>query len=228
MANTIGLRIPEPYQLGLTKIISLQDESIDELIKLLENIPISIVSKKSVENLVTKVRTISTEDAEKITETIYSLYHLKNQLLLPESEDFLDVIIDAMNTSKNDSLKLSNGQLEKFKQKLSALLNVNSLSIITKASNLRTDHNNVLKDVSLITDIRPIFGDNVDDSPLGVVLVHTLKIVYEQNDELKNFYVALDDDDLTTFINPLKRAQAKSESLRKFVDKVGLQNFDIN
>ena len=227
MANTFGLRIPEHYQLGIAKIISLRDESFNEIITLLESIPISINSKKSIESLASKAQTISAEDVEKITETIYSLYQLKNQLPLSESEDFLDVIVDAMNTSENDSLKLSNGALEKFKQNLSALLNVSSLSIGTKASNLRTDHKNILKDVSLITDIRPVFGESIDDSPLGIVLVHNLKLVYEQDDELKNFYVALDDDDITTFISSLKRAQNKSESLRKFTEKSGLQSFDI-
>lgn len=228
MANTIGLRIPKNYQLGLEKIISLTDESVEELITLLENAPISTDSKKIIESLAIEVQTISAkDDAGKILETIYSLYELKDQLPLPESEDFLDVIIDAMNESENDSLKLSNEHLENFKRKLSALLNVNSLSIRTKASNLRLDHHNVLKDVSLITDMRPVFGSKVDEKPIGIVLAHTLKIIYEQDEELKNFYVALDDDDLTTFVNSLKRAQTKSESLRKFVNETGLQSFDI-
>lgn len=226
MANIIGLRIPPNYQLGLAKVISLNNESIAEIITLLENV--SIDSKKSIEALAANAQTISAEDAEKIIETIYSLYQLKNQIPLSEFDDFSDVIIDAMNDSENEALKLSDENLADFKQKFSALLNVNSLSIRTKAQNLRLEHANVLKDMSLITDLRPIFGDNVDENPVGIVLVHTLKIVYEQNDESMNFYFALDDDDLTEFISVLKRAQIKSESLRKFADKTGLHSFDIN
>lgn len=226
MANTIGLRIPPNYQLGLAKIISLNNESIAELITLLEKV--SIDSKKSIETLASNAQTLAAEDAEKIIETIYSLYQLKNQMPLSESDDFSDVIIDAMNDSENEALKISEENLSDFKQKFSALLNVNSLSIRTKAQNLRMEHTNVLKDMSLITDLRPIFGDNVDETPAGIVLVHTLKIVYEQNDEPMNFYFALDDDDLSKFISVLKRAQVKSESLRKFADKTGLHNFDIN
>lgn len=226
MASSISLRIPEDYQTGLAKIISLNDESVNEIISILENEPINYDSKKMIESSANKVKTTSLNDAEEIIGTIYSLYELKNHLPLSESA-FIDIIADAMNSGENNSLKLANENLEEFKQKLSAFLNVNSLSIRTKAGNIRVDHNNILKNTSLITDIRPVFGNNVDDLPLGMVLVHTLKIVYEQNDELKKFYVALDDNDLTTFINSLKRAQNKSESLRKFTNKVGLQNLDI-
>jgi len=228
MARTIGIRIPQHYQLGLAKIISLSESSVDELITLLENTPITLDLKKSIDSISTKVTTLSTEDAKSVIETTNSLYELRNQISPQlQPEEFIETIVGAMNESENESLKLSDENLEKFKQKLSALLSVKSLSIRTKAINLILDHENILHHTNLVTDIRPVFGSKVEESPIGAVLVHTLKLEYKQNDEIKNFYVALDDEDIITLINSLKRTQTKSESLKKLLDKAGLSNFEI-
>jgi len=203
-------------------------KALDELITLLENTPITLDLKKSIDSISTKVTTLSTEDAKSVIETTNSLYELRNQISPQlQPEEFIETIVGAMNESENESLKLSDENLEKFKQKLSALLSVKSLSIRTKAINLILDHENILHHTNLVTDIRPVFGSKVEESPIGAVLVHTLKLEYKQNDEIKNFYVALDDEDIITLINSLKRTQTKSESLKKLLDKAGLSNFEI-
>ena len=132
-----------------------------------------------------------------------------------------------MSESGDDALKPSNFSLETFQEKFHALLNIKSLSSRTKAANLIVDNQIIFKDAKIISDIRPIFGDNIEDQPIGAVIVHRLKIVYDENDELKNFHIALDEKDVESLIGHLKRTQTKSKSLKRFINSSGLSSYEI-
>ena len=101
------------------------------------------------------------------------------------------------------------------------------MSLRTKAANLIVDNQIIFRDAKLISDIRPVFGSEVEELPIGTVLVHTLKIEYIESEFPKNFHVALDDKDVEKLITLLKRTQLKAESLRKLVKSVGLSNYEV-
>ncbi|MGI8882929.1 MAG: hypothetical protein ACR2IA_01625 [Pyrinomonadaceae bacterium] len=219
-------RIPEDYQSGLARVVSLSNNDINELLTIFENTPVILNGKKFNQELLPKITFLESVEARNLIETIGSLYELRNQLDLT-TEEFVDEITDVMKESQNKKLKLTESNYKKFKQRLTDLLAIKTLALRSKAVNLIVDHSVIFQDAKIVSDIRPIFGLNIEESPIGSVIIHNLKIEYKQNDEIKNFYIALDEKDITTLLGLLKRTQTKSESLKSFIANSGLSNFDV-
>ena len=67
--------------------------------------------------------------------------------------------------------------------------------------------------IKILTDVRYVFQTNPEEEPFGAVIVHTLKLSYHENDDHKDFYIAMDDDDLIKIRDVLDRADAKANIL---------------
>ena len=225
MARYIN-RIPDDYKSGIRTIISLSDKDLDTLIKLFEENPIVLNIREFNQKILPKIDFLESSDANKLIDTIGSLYELRLNLDI-STEEFVDEIVAVINEDKDDLLDISPENIDKFKERLSHLLNIKSLSLRTKAANLIVDNQIIFRDAKLISDIRPIFGADVEDAPIGTVLVHTLKLEYIENDYPKSFHIALDDTDVTNLITLLKRTQIKSETIRKLIKSVGLLNYEV-
>src|SRR5215210_3823930 len=97
---------------------------------------------------------------------------------------------------------------------LAELLDVDKFMVIARAGNLSLENEHSLTDTRVITDIRPVFEEeNPKASPRGAVIVHTLKIRYRANNEVREFFVTLDDNDVSELSEQLERASSKAESL---------------
>ncbi len=68
-----------------------------------------------------------------------------------------------------------------------------------------------------MTDIRPIFGPDPENEPESAVIVHTLKISYHEGRQIKEFFLALDPEQVDELIGVLERASLKSESLKRML-----------
>jgi len=66
----------------------------------------------------------------------------------------------------------------------------------------------------IVSDIRCIFAPGELIEPVGAVIVHMLKLAYHQDGETKQFFVALDSDDLRDLRDTLERAISKEPRLK--------------
>jgi hypothetical protein len=219
-------RIPDNDKSGLKKIITLSDDDALKLIQILDQAPTTINVRSFNQNIVSRIDFLEEKDARNIINTLGSLYQVRLDLGLPIDE-FVEEIVEVMSESGEDFVDLLNEHIDIFRERFSKLLNVKSLSQRTKTASLIVDHQIVFKHAKIISDIRPVFGDDIEQSPVGAVLVHNLKIEYVENDELKYLHFALDDEDITSLIGILKRAQSKSETLKAFIKSSGLANYEI-
>lgn len=225
MARYIN-RIPDDYKSGISTIISLSEKDLNTLTQVFEEAPVVLNVREFNQKIVPKIDFLESPKTNNLVDTIGSLYELRSSLNI-STEEFVDEIVDVINSVNDESLKLSDENVEEFKKRLNSLLNINSLSIRTKAANLIVDHQIIFRDAKLISDIRPIFGNDVEEKPIATVLVHTLKIEYIENNELKDFHIALDDKDVAKLITLLKRTQIKTESIKEFIKKTDLVNYEV-
>ena len=100
---------------------------------------------------------------------------------------------------------------------LAPMLSLKTVSLSSKVQRLRLEYPNTFHDAMVLTDIRPIF-DKVEDRPVGGAITHTLKIEYHEVGEHKQFYVALDAEDLQKMKKILQRAEAKESSLKSLLN----------
>jgi hypothetical protein len=225
MARYIN-RIPEDYKFGIKVIIALKDSDLAKIIQILNGTPVVLNVRKFNQKIFSQIDFIEPQEAKNLIDTIGSLYDLRLSLNI-SNEEFADEIVEVIQESSDKSLKLDEGNVENFKQRLSSLLDIESLSLRAKATNLIVDHQTIFRDAKLISDIRPIFGNDVEEKPIATVLIHTLKIEYVENNDLRDFHVALDDKDVTNLIALLKHTQLKAENLKGFVKSVGLLNYEV-
>ena len=109
-----------------------------------------------------------------------------------------------------------------------ALLNSGKLDLLGKASALTLDHEHFLWESRIMTDIRPVFGSDPAGSPSGATIAHTLKLTYaDDNNQRRDFYVAMDAVDLRNLQDALHRAEKKSGSLKSMLEAAGIPFIDL-
>ena len=111
-----------------------------------------------------------------------------------------------------------------FCDRLVRLLQLEAISVASRAASLQQEQEHTFCNARILTDIRPVFGERTDQSPVGAVVLHTLKISYHHSRELKDFYVALDSDDVRTLQEVLSRAEEKAETLDSVLDSAKIAN----
>jgi hypothetical protein len=108
----------------------------------------------------------------------------------------------------------------RLERDIARLLDVsNSLLITNKAAMLISEHEHAFcsENTRVISDIRAIFPSGEITSPAGAVIIHMLKLAYHQGDDDKEFYIALDEEDLRILRDSLDRAIAKEKRLREVI-----------
>ena len=216
----MALRIPEEYQDGFVVIRDLKEQQVQELVSALED-EVPTLNRADLRlRIGEKVTTIPPRELDEVIETLLSLYALRDDMGLP-IPDFAEVICETMEESDVEVLEFS-GEADRnyFKANLVRLLGAESLDIAARATDLLYEHERTIHGLArVLTDVRPVFGVNPEDPPRGAVVTHTLKISYHEGPqrEIKEFFIALDTDQLDELIGVLGRASLKAESLKQFL-----------
>lgn len=216
-----SLNIPKKYREGVFKISQLDDRTVGEI----RNVLGTVVTTgehpgKAAETAVASLSDVSRKDFSKITESLVALYGVKAaaDVLL---EDFVDDIAEAMESLDDEEWRVPEEKNTSFKSKLLTLLSAEPFTLLSKAQDLQTDDERTFCRARILTDLRPVFGTNIEDGPKGVVIVHLLKLGFHQtSSEAKHhdeFYISLDADDLQTLKKVIERAEAKAKILRSTI-----------
>ena len=88
---------------------------------------------------------------------------------------------------------------------------------------MRTEDERVFCQARILTDLRPVFGQVIEDGPKAMVVVHLLKLTFHKGSEKhQEFFVSLDGDDLKTLRGLIDRAEAKAKTLKSSIKDVRL------
>jgi hypothetical protein len=220
------LSIPERYQFGVSKIRELDLETVRALRDALNNSvdpsrpsdersrP-AVAAAAAVEAL---SRPGSAADFKRIAEALVSMYLVKSGYEIPLDE-FINGIADSLEALPNPDLRLASEGKGAFKEKLGILLNAEVFGIIAKADDLRTENERNFCHARILTDLRPVFGADVANGPVAMLITHNLKIAFHESGRKgdHDFYIALDAADLSALKEVINRAEAKASSLRTVI-----------
>jgi hypothetical protein len=172
-----------------------------------------------------ETKDIGSAEVGKIVETLTSLYRLR----ITRDKAIPSLVSDVVEASREiPGFKVAAGV--DFPARLSALLALKSLNIIAvKAKELQIQSQRTFCEARIITDIRPIFGETVEDSPTATIIVHTLKIGFHDSASPvhRDIYMALDLADIKAFKIILERAEKKTLSLQTTLHGAGLKSVDL-
>ena len=166
---------------------------------------------------ITAVPHKGTLDFKSIAQALSALYSVKSQMDSPIDE-FAEDVSEAMELLPAEDLRLLPNERDQFKANLITLLDAELFTLAAKAYDLKTDDERTFCHARILTDMRPVFGQRIEDGPKAMVVVHMLKLGYHQgNDKHQHFYVSLDANDLEELRKVIDRAEAKAKTLREAV-----------
>ncbi len=224
-----SLTIPEPVLIGFTKIATLSDEAFRELLSALENVPLKIQSRGTFDDTTLfKLRTIPPDDIRAIRDTVFSLYLGRVNSNVSVSTYVKDIVESLQELSRDDiKWALSEETLGQFQERLTQLLSVSAVELIAKANDVLTEHAQTFSKSRIVSEIRPVYGENIDNSPSAAVIAHMLTITYFQDGKRHEFVVALDTKDIQQLMETLKRAEAKTESLKSIIASTSMAYVEV-
>lgn len=158
-----------------------------------------------------------------IVDLVVSLYSLKDDGAVPTNL-ILQALFAGIDDHESFQDELEPDELETLKSRLASLLEIGgSLNFISKAADVTNDHDKSFSDVRILTDLRPLFEDSLETGPVGFSLMHTLKLVFQEDFETKEFFVVLNPAELEALKKCVDRAQLKEKSLRDVLAKYELE-----
>jgi hypothetical protein len=168
---------------------------------------------------------IPQSELEEIAATLCSLYFLRAETDM--SPDVLaSGVCEAMQSADEDELKLADSECPEFRDRLRKLLEIEALANAQKTLGLQRDFAYLFCNARILTDIRPVFA-KPEERPIGCVIVHTLRVGYDDSGGHKEFYVALDQDDIATLKAVVQRAESKAVSLRGLLKTIGMPELGL-
>jgi len=135
----------------------------------------------------------------------------------------------AETVSNSVDLELGNEAREHLRDRLLPMLASAALSTTANALELLTQHDRNYQTSRVVTDIRPVFADDVNDRPEGAVIVDTLQLhTWDRAGRAEMLAVAMDEVDLRELRDVIDRALAKASTLRGFLAEQEITCFQLD
>jgi hypothetical protein len=219
------LSIPKQHRNALVQIGQLPDRVIDRLVEALAKAPHTmnrLAIKTSIEQQ--DLQNSSDGNLTAIVETILALYVVRTKAE-KSVEAFVRDVIEAL-ASDQPEPEWTSEWMQVLGDRLRRLMKVVSLDTAAKAIALRSEFPNTFCDAKILTDLRSVFGDDPKARPTGAIITQTLKLEYHHDGDHREFFVALDVDDLAKLEEIIARAKDKAVSLRSVLENANIPELD--
>ncbi|MBN8564185.1 MAG: hypothetical protein J0L70_26995 [Leptolyngbya sp. UWPOB_LEPTO1] len=222
------LRVPEEHVRGIKLLIDIEDKVFRALLNAVDKVCPTLSVEKVATDLAAEVKGIDLKDLEEITQAIVALQVSLN------GEERDDSLIERVVTELSSSLfeheefsNYSDDQIARFSGRIHALLTANGVfKTFAKAFELRIESERILADARILTDVRPIFQDEIDEGMSAAIVSHTLRITYRDATGQREFYTALDELGLDVLLEQIVRAKEKTEAIRSMLEKASIPYLD--
>jgi hypothetical protein len=222
-----SFKIPQQYQFGITLIIKIDEPLFNRLLSAITEVHPFVDIDSLVLEISPKIEEVSINDLQEILKAIHSIYSLRIQGNLKNTE-IITGLINAVSSDDTFS-QLSAEELAHFKQRLTKILAIDgSISISSQALILLQEYDSIFLNSRIITDVRPIFKAETKEEIAGALVVHTLKIAYQDASGSKEFYVALDSSDVKKLQEQLSQSLIEAKVIQAMLNKADVVYLDPN
>lgn len=218
------LRIPEQHKAGFISILRLSDlqarQLADQLTKILATTKLGEIAAQ----IAPALPELDAPELSRIVRTLYSLYQLRASAEV-DLDRFITDLVGAIQETPELQIDVPTSE---FTQRLSTLLAVDQLGNHARAYALQREYEHIFHEARVLTDVRPIFGTDPKQPPVGVIVTHTMKIVYhEAGGEHTEIFLSLDENDIINLRKVLDRATDKAQALSVLLGQRGIQNLEF-
>lgn len=208
------LRIPPEHQQGLSKLFSLSEQQASDFLAALKS-----VGRKADRDTLSisdlpEISGVPRKEVRGILDTVVSLYGVRADAEVP-LEEFVSDICDSLRSSESKEFQLPEMSVGRMRERLTDYLSIDFLNRAAKAVLLRYEHERTFCDLRVLTDARPVFGNDTSKPPEAMVIFHMLKIAFHEANRVSEVFFSLDENDLVKLKKAVVRAEAKANSLKK-------------
>ena len=214
----IKIQINRSQVADLKKIIELGPEALNEVVDSIEKCDPAPFTPAELQTAIREVIKDSSSVVDSILRQMLPLASLKRRKKL-ESVAIVEAIRDGLKaaTPKIDDTVLAKwGELEPA---FVRLLSSRRVETIAKTLNLSYDYANLLQTTRIVTDIRPIF-DNEVTSIDGAVVSFTLRLSYDNNEGNHGLSLAMNQTDVKALRDQCDRALKKGALAQETIAKL--------
>jgi uncharacterized protein with PIN domain len=200
----------------------LDEGAVSTLRDALENSQAAqVYAPAAAEVLLARTPAIAPEELEQLLEALLSISLLRASQD-QSAEAVSKSIGDAIEAKRGGDLRFGPKDRLVFETQLRSLLEVPLLALQAKANDLATEHERILHEARILTDVRPVFGDDAERGPTGLIISHMLKLSYIAGGELQDLFIAADEDSLGKLKEAIERAQLKQTSLTSVLEALDI------
>lgn len=211
--------VPPPYRDSLTKLAALPGADADKLIEAIRALP-PFSPVATIEEATVSVLGEAATPAER--RLALPLLALRGQL----RQMTTDAIAESL--SESTDLDLDEDARSNLRSRAAAILEAPVLGTTGVATDLQTLHERNYQSARIVTDLRPVFQDDLAKAPDGAVIVETLQIqTWGRDGGAQVVFVSMDEADLRQLQSIVTRALDKTESLKAFIAEKGLSYFEL-
>lgn len=195
------LSIPKSDRAGLAILREMSETAVSAFLLAIQKAPDSTPTLSGV----------SPEDSKQAKEALDSMYGIR-----AFHDVQLDTFVNDICESLREHKELNQTDEPNFRQRLNQLLNIDALTVATKAAVLRQENERNFCSIRIITDARPIYADGPSGPPAAMVITHTMKVSYHEGagGSLSDIYLSFGSSEIAEIRAALDRAEAKAKSLR--------------
>lgn len=224
MAIKAIIRIPDNHKRTIGEILALSNEQIQYLLKMISELKPVLDLDKIIDQLGDN-EIIDNEKIHSFLKVVMHM-HLARKKLGYTTENFLEQILATIQIEKIIEPP-SDGDWSRIERILANILSAESLQLNADAIDVAMEHERAISSVRVLTDIRPVFKEDVTEPPAATVIGHSLIIsYYDGSKEPREFHCALDTEDLRVLGTVVERALLKEKSLRSWIEE-GSNGFPV-
>ncbi len=210
-------QVPEQYINGLEKLATLDDKVIKNILQSVETSKPTF-DLQEVASYTENQHGIDTNEVAEILRFVFSLYsYIRDEDI--SSDTIVNDICD--NLKEDSQAKLSIEHISKLKARLLNFLSLSSFfEVIYQAATLLPEHENILAEARLLTDVRPVFNLKTTSEISGALISHVLRLKYENINGSQEVFLSLSSSNIEQLIEELQESLTKESTLQKTFDKI--------
>jgi hypothetical protein len=222
------LIIPDELKQVLFSLFDLPAPQRSKLSEALRSIKPVFSAKAAASQIHSMADEIEQSKLEDIISAIISLYSALDRTNLTPKELAAEITSFLSSNEQPEKYK-SAEDITIFRDFLAEVLSLdNTLAITAKAFDVIIQHENPLRSVRILSDLRPIFSTDKDPKMAAGMVVHNLKLTVGLSGEPTSMFVALDARDIRNLRAEIDRAIRKESEIKELARKGSLCYIDID
>ena len=208
------IKIPDLALPGFEAIAQLNEEQSQKFSQFLNSLPVGSKMEDINNYLFSE---LNVTDSRSIVQTLVSF----RELLEADNVDFEELSSSLVNSYKETKNEGREEEAYFLKRNLQLIFsNSKNLKLTLKAKQLSTEDSFIYSDSKIITDIRLVFNDEIEDEKRNAIVIHKLHLEYYQNKEIQDIFLTLDLSELKKLKDNIDRAIKKEDVIKKDYESI--------